>query len=732
MRGRYEVEDLLKLRASPLVAKPPGLPPKEEWMGPSDPRPRTATTKNKIDDAFNQIEGFQKRPTLLDSSRRSTTDPERIHLGPPRNSFASSNTARTRNGTHERTKTNEDVDEKFTDRRSGAFGGMNNKLGARVDDEYSGTDRPRRRNDDPDLDGRPKRDFDRSRWNRDNQVNDERADEGGLRNGREGYSRAKFDQPWTRREKPSEVEGDSPAWRRGQRDKDFHRNDAEPEWADSIEVAESAKAHTHEDFLQWMEKMKNKTTSEDKPAQLDSTQKEVAAFGSEKPPPRVVSDSSASVDKFFAKFEKDKSVEANAVGAKPTKSRFASIFGSKDEPKQDTSNPISNIAAPPPPPAAELEQPTSAADPGVKANNDAAFAKLLEMLNKNQAATPPAPSQIQSTRSPVNVAELASTRSPDSGAVPALHQQSTKTPVLSHTPNMSLDRLIESRSPANHARTEQMSQPKAGPQDLLDLLRRSNIQERQPLQQQQPSYPPHQAQCIPPPPPPGLSNIPSHDIERQNPQLINTRRDNPRSIFDDPAFSGYRSEPEMQQRTPQPKDHGGLGGLFAAMNSRNYASNSQQDQRTQALPNPPPGLQRPPGLDRGARPPPGWPSNSQQQRPQPRHLSNAAPQQPMYNQAAYPQHPQAPRQMPQRKPTNEMPLPPGFASIPPGFGPSPTYASPTSPDSAMQFAMRGGYGPNEHERMEQERQQSAFAAMYGTGASNRGGSGGVQLPPGFR
>lgn len=33
MSGIYSVEDLLKLRASPLICKPPNLPPIEEWMG---------------------------------------------------------------------------------------------------------------------------------------------------------------------------------------------------------------------------------------------------------------------------------------------------------------------------------------------------------------------------------------------------------------------------------------------------------------------------------------------------------------------------------------------------------------------------------------------------------------------------------------------------------------------------------------------------------------------------
>jgi hypothetical protein len=32
MARRYEIDELLWLRGSPLVAKPPGLPPIEEWM----------------------------------------------------------------------------------------------------------------------------------------------------------------------------------------------------------------------------------------------------------------------------------------------------------------------------------------------------------------------------------------------------------------------------------------------------------------------------------------------------------------------------------------------------------------------------------------------------------------------------------------------------------------------------------------------------------------------------
>jgi hypothetical protein len=33
MSRRYSVDELLRLRASPLIRKPDNLPPEEEWMG---------------------------------------------------------------------------------------------------------------------------------------------------------------------------------------------------------------------------------------------------------------------------------------------------------------------------------------------------------------------------------------------------------------------------------------------------------------------------------------------------------------------------------------------------------------------------------------------------------------------------------------------------------------------------------------------------------------------------
>ena len=72
MSRRYRVDDLLKLRESPLVAKPTSLPPNEEWIGQQDVTTRRpSNVKAKPDDTTLYGEGFQKRPNLID--RKSST-----------------------------------------------------------------------------------------------------------------------------------------------------------------------------------------------------------------------------------------------------------------------------------------------------------------------------------------------------------------------------------------------------------------------------------------------------------------------------------------------------------------------------------------------------------------------------------------------------------------------------------------------------------------------------------
>ncbi|KAF8244329.1 hypothetical protein K440DRAFT_610045 [Wilcoxina mikolae CBS 423.85] len=46
---RYEPAELLFLAKSPLVKKPTGLPPIEEWMGPAPTRPATSRARTEGD-----------------------------------------------------------------------------------------------------------------------------------------------------------------------------------------------------------------------------------------------------------------------------------------------------------------------------------------------------------------------------------------------------------------------------------------------------------------------------------------------------------------------------------------------------------------------------------------------------------------------------------------------------------------------------------------------------------
>jgi hypothetical protein len=78
MSGVYSVEDLLKLRASPLICKPPNLPAIEEFLSASEPVSKRATTRSKLDDGPSQSEGFPKRPLLDASQRKSTTGMDHV------------------------------------------------------------------------------------------------------------------------------------------------------------------------------------------------------------------------------------------------------------------------------------------------------------------------------------------------------------------------------------------------------------------------------------------------------------------------------------------------------------------------------------------------------------------------------------------------------------------------------------------------------------------------------
>ncbi|RDW80845.1 hypothetical protein BP5796_05543 [Coleophoma crateriformis] len=112
MAMRYTPEELKHLRQSPLVAKPTGLPPAEQWMGLPTDNARTQSNRQSGDrsknhNAPNLPAQENRRPAHV--SRNSTSnisqitcvsnvltcaDPEDIVLGPPKTSFMSATSIR--------------------------------------------------------------------------------------------------------------------------------------------------------------------------------------------------------------------------------------------------------------------------------------------------------------------------------------------------------------------------------------------------------------------------------------------------------------------------------------------------------------------------------------------------------------------------------------------------------------------------------------------------------------
>ncbi|KAI9745705.1 MAG: hypothetical protein M1818_001241 [Claussenomyces sp. TS43310] len=99
MGVRYTAGELLQLRESPLIVKPAGLPPTEEWMGPPQEHARNQAKTSHQDRGRNHdstagVDETNKRPGLDRHISRSSANPEDIILGPPKTSFASANPLR--------------------------------------------------------------------------------------------------------------------------------------------------------------------------------------------------------------------------------------------------------------------------------------------------------------------------------------------------------------------------------------------------------------------------------------------------------------------------------------------------------------------------------------------------------------------------------------------------------------------------------------------------------------
>ncbi|KAI9765679.1 MAG: hypothetical protein M1840_007237 [Geoglossum simile] len=306
MGRQYTAEELLRLRDSPLVRKPDGLPPPEEWMGSQEQtlqnhqsqRIKRGSSNNKGDESSFSNELPTRRPSLFDQGRHisRTSIPEDIVLGPPKTSFASATYVRNFNkpfdspdrpsfSNHDEDGSRTDLynlrerfskDRERPDRdgvggRAGDFrpGGTNARRGAREDGDDWTSVKPRRSFGQEDDERISRRNGDRDRDNgKDNKERQTRPFENSIRDKERDHEkedsarrnltgRGRNEPTWFNNNENStnskEVEGNKDSirereWRdkRGGDSRDWargSRTENRPEWMDSSGGDESK---THE------------------------------------------------------------------------------------------------------------------------------------------------------------------------------------------------------------------------------------------------------------------------------------------------------------------------------------------------------------------------------------------------------------------------------------------------------------------------------------------------------
>ncbi|KAK7905291.1 hypothetical protein LTR67_000011 [Exophiala xenobiotica] len=728
MSGIYSVEDLLKLRASPLICRPPNLPPIEEWMGTQETTNRRQPTRGKPDEPPVQNEPFQKRPTLLDNQRRTSTDPDRIVLGPPRRSFASSNARAVGKAQEDDTgKKNGDWSEtRHHERRNTQTNGRYGQ----------------REGEDLESEGRFER---RPKWSSKDKNDQALEDDEDL--SRPGFrrDRARFSQPWFKKDTDAEENGRddvAPDWRRSRREPDWDRQpkvEAEPEWMDA-EPEEPFQARTQEDFQRWKEKMKAGTaTPQDK---VESTFAETAKPATTK---LVSPEPDDSMDKFFAKFESKATEQKTGTVKSHGKTRFASLFTPATEQSKQ-------VEAPPPMPMPmpTAERPSSAHFADSTADADqAGFARILEMLQTR--SNNPTPQNQESTKTRTPLYARASEPRPDPEARPSsatlislLTGQTTpqqqQQPAPSQRPSVQ-DRVADSRSPGEQPTHTRQQSSINKDEVLLNLLRQASLAPKP-----QPPPNPHQQAG-------GMFGMPSEPNVRAAARnqmispvpgpdpIMSQRRETGRSMFDESPVAMYQNEQVPREHIQRRATNGAPAILDDPLIALLRGQGPQRHMPPQSLP---PGLQRPPGLEQGARQPPNWPPQQPQAQP-PRQSSlppglSSLPRgmpgvpygqpQPIPGQQQPPQQ-QRTQQQPQRKYTGESSAAPGMPNLPPGMFPPPGFMNagppPGFPGSMANHPARfqGEPGPQGINR--------AFLEMYGEaggrGAGLRGGGANAGMPP---
>ncbi|EER24181.1 hypothetical protein D8B26_002374 [Coccidioides posadasii str. Silveira] len=725
---RYQPEELLRLRESPLVIKPDNLPPIEEWMGPiPDP---TAQKKNPRDPT-NQLESAnnQRRPSFFESRHISrTSNSEDLVLGPPKTSFASATRGFGKSiDATDRSFKNNDHDDTKQDR----FGGFRDKFFK--DREYGDRDkdpdrrdnrtnltngRRMNRDDREDWNSRPRRNFgleedrdrrsrrsgDGDRWDgrdskehRDQQDGGERVnrdrDQGRFPGRRDTPARQRHDQFWHRdgeSQDTGELEEDKTPirnreWRRGLHgpDRDWNRpvkQEQDPEWMDSTARSDTKEAHTQEDFQRWKERMKAGA------AQVSGdTKKEVEPEPPKQEPKTVETkrvdgemfssldpsfQTDAGLDNFFGLFGGHKATQDSPLENLAPESK-------KETPKPVKSSRFAgffntqNEAKEAEPPQSGTPRPAS-----TDADQEG-FQRILQMLggNKSRNATPQVeePNQPRPPLMQIPQSDFAKAPPPATSPLRETFNRQEYMNFQDQAPRdkapPGLENLLAQKAPKEnnaHGRDTEF---------LLRLMQQSKLSTQTPTGQNPPS-----SQG-----PAGRGLI---DLLAGN-QGVQVQK-NPVYI-DDPAIANFRqsnaNDPRNQLRR---RPTGGPTGYFDEMpypgaTSGNHTPSNPPGLRPQGPPQQPMNIQRPPGLEHVN--PNNWPNQQIPQQsnqmmlppglpaPQTRNINaNFSPAHPMPLPAGM--TPSAERPQFQRGASGNGPT--GFAP-PPGIMPPPGYLNMNAP-----------------------------------------------------
>ncbi|KAF2240977.1 hypothetical protein BU26DRAFT_469599, partial [Trematosphaeria pertusa] len=442
---KYSVEQLERLRESPLVKKPDGLPSIEQWMDvPNDQnnnnagnagnrRPRANLRDNDAAATgadrplLNPMGQFGRRQStrksgpdgrhgLVSAINALFIDPEETVLGPPKNFFASA--ARPKSGQLKEATGIISIDgdypgdrlprgergERWTRDRDGARekGYTNGRRAQREDGEGWTNVKGRKSLGQEDFDRGFGRNGDKKEGDLDNADAPTRrtaAARWGRReeNAKEGESN-RFSGTgqggWRDRERNRERDRDR-EWTRGGKEED-------PEWMDTPVAKKETKAHTQEDFQRWKEQMKAKDAPVEEKEELKTEQGPsegaLPTAISTNPPLKPMLTPSAvepHLGSLFGNWGKDKAAEPTPAEVLPAKaktdkkSRFMTMFAKPDEPVASFQPPLATPVSPGPPTEINADK--------------EGFQRILQMLGganlgATQAAPPGIPTPTNGTR----------------------------------------------------------------------------------------------------------------------------------------------------------------------------------------------------------------------------------------------------------------------------------------------------------------------------------------------